>query len=78
MTRGPVHARSVEQRQLDVIEGCSSRQQVEALKHEADLPVADLGELIAREARDVPLLKEVPPASGPIEAAEDMHERRLA
>ncbi len=36
---------AVEERQLDVLEGGRAGEQVEALEHEADLGVADLGEL---------------------------------
>ncbi len=41
---------AVQQRQLDVLERRGARQQVEALEHEADLRVADLGALRRRRA----------------------------
>ena len=60
--RAPSRARSrallapdpgVDERQLDVLDGARAREQVEALKDEADGPVAHLGELAAAEARDL-------------------------
>ena len=42
-----------EERQLDVLERGDLGEQVEVLKDESDSPVADVGQLIAREPRDV-------------------------
>jgi hypothetical protein len=42
-----------EQRHLDVLECADLREQVEVLEDEADAAVPDLGELVAREARDL-------------------------
>ena len=78
VTRRSVHAGAVEQGELDVVEGGGPRQQVEALEHEADLPVAHLGQLVAREPGDIPAVEQVVAAGRPVEAAEDVHERRLA
>ena len=68
----------VEQRQLDVIERRGARQQVEPLKHEPDLVVAHFGELVAAELGDVASVEEILAARRMIEAAEDVHQRRLA
>ena len=68
----------VEQRQLDVVERRRARQQVEALEHEADLPVPDQRQLVLRHPRDVLAVEEVLAAGRPIEAAEDVHQRGLA
>src|SRR5262249_34504385 len=49
VTLGRLHAipaRVVEQRKLDVVERRGARQQVEALEHEADLLVADVGQFV--------------------------------
>ena len=77
---GPLHLRPtvVEQRQLDVVERRRPGQQVEALEHESDLLVAHDGELVLRHARDVLAVEEVFAAGGAVEAAEDVHQRRLA
>ena len=42
----------VEQRQFDVLQRAGARQQVELLKHESDLLVADLGQFVAVELAD--------------------------
>jgi hypothetical protein len=69
---------AVEHRQLDVLDGPGARQQVEALEDEADLRVADLGPLVAVETRDVDAVQPVGARGRPVEAAQDVHERRLA
>ena len=68
----------VEQRQLDVLDRRRARQQVEALKHEADRFVANPGELVGRQRRHVTAVQDVTAARRPVEAAEDVHEGRLA
>ena len=42
----------VDEGQLDVVERRGPRQQVEGLEHEADLAVADLGQLVVVHLRD--------------------------
>ena len=69
---------AVEQRQLDVLGRPRPRQQVEALEDEADLGVADLGPLVAVEPRDVDAVEPVAARGRPVEAADDVHQRRLA
>ena len=49
---GPVHA-GVGQRQLDVLQCARTRDQVEALEHEADVTVADVGERVLVESAHV-------------------------
>ena len=68
----------VEQRQLDVALERGLGEQVEGLEHEADLLVADPGELEARQRRDVVALEQVAPVARRVQAAEDVHQRRLA
>ena len=53
-------------------------EQVELLEHEADVPVADLGELVLVEVGDVVAGQQEPAGGGDVEAAEDVHQRRLA
>ena len=54
----------VEQRQLDVVERRRAREQVEALEHEPDLPVADHRELVLRHPRHVLAVEDVLPLVG--------------
>ena len=70
--------RAVEQRQLDVVERGRARQQVEALEHEADLLVAHARQLVLRRLGHVLAVEHVLTGRRPIEAAGDVHERRLA
>ena len=53
-------------------------QQVEALEDEADLGVADDGALVAAELRDVGAVEDVRAGGRAVEAADDVHQRRLA
>ena len=77
-SRARVAVGGVDQRQLDVLERRGAGEQVEGLEHEADLPVADLGALVAVEPRDVDAVEEVAARRRPVEAADDVHERALA
>ena len=67
-----------QQRHLDVLERGELRQQVEVLEHEADPPVADVGELVAVEARHRLAAQAVVAAGRRVEAADQVHQRRLA
>src|ERR1051326_1180263 len=69
---------AVQQRQLDVLDRRRAREQIEALKNEADLRVANDGALVAIELRDVDSVEQVRSGRRTIEAAEDVHQRRLA
>ncbi len=55
----PRHA-GVDERQLHVAPGVKRRQQVELLEDEADAPVADVGQLLFVEERDVLARQQVP------------------
>jgi hypothetical protein len=68
----------VDERQLDVLEGRGPRQQVESLEHEAHLLVADERQIVVGQLRHVAAAQHVRPGRRPIEAAEDVHERRFA
>ena len=67
-----------EQRHLDVLEGGDLRQQVEVLEDEADLAVADVGELVDVELRDLLAVEAVGAAARRVEAADDVEQGRLA
>jgi hypothetical protein len=54
----------VQEGKLDVLQGAGARQEIEALEDEADAGVADLGQIVAAEAADVPALEPVGPAFG--------------
>jgi hypothetical protein len=68
----------VEQGQADVLHRARAREQVELLEHEADLAAADARERVAREARHVLAVEDVPARGGPVETAQQVHEGRLA
>src|SRR5688572_25658348 len=69
---------AVKQRQLDVLDCGSPRQQVETLEHETDAAVAYRGERVPRQARDFLFGEGVLTARRRIEAAEQVHERGFA
>src|SRR5690242_19039840 len=69
---------AVEQGQLDVLQRARARQQVELLEDEADLGIADPGQLVTAEARHVVAAQPVAAARRRVETAEQVHERRLA
>ena len=68
----------VDQRQLDVVQRIGARQQVERLEHEADLAVADVGELVVHHRGDVLAGEFVAAGRGRVEAAEHVHQGGLA
>src|ERR1700676_1746231 len=69
---------AVKKRQLDVFAGGSSRKQIEALKDKSDLAVANVGKLVAVEARNICSIKQITPSRRAVEATENIHESRLA
>ena len=69
---------AVEQRQLDVFQRRRARQQVELLEHESDRAVADAGQLVGGEPGDVLAVEPVGARRRHVEAADHVHERRLA
>ncbi len=77
MALRPRHA-AVAQRKLDVFNGRRSREQVEALEYEADLPIANLGQLVRRQVRDIPAIQDIASGRGRVQAAEEVHERGLS
>ena len=69
---------AVQERQLDVLHRRSPRQQIETLKDESDLRVADDRTRIAIERGNIDAIENVRARGRPIEAAEDVHERRFS
>ena len=68
----------VGERQLDVGQRARARDEVEALEDEADLAVAQVGELVLVGAADVEAVEPVDAAGRHVQAAEDVHQRALA
>src|SRR5882762_10706640 len=68
----------VDERHLDVVESARPRDEVEALEDKTDLPIADLGKPVVIELCDIGAVEQVTPAGRHIEAADDVHQRRLA
>src|SRR5262249_5078887 len=68
----------VEEGQLHVFDRAGTCQEVEVLEHEAQLAVADGGALVRRQRRYIRAGQLVRAACGPVETADDVHERRLA
>ena len=68
----------VHEREFDVAPRRQVGEQVELLEHEPDEEVADVGELVLVEGLDVVAGEPERPAGRHVEAAEDVHQRRLA
>jgi hypothetical protein len=56
-----------EHRKLDVLEGGDLREEIEALEHESDAPVPDVGERVAREPGDRLASEEIVPPGRRVE-----------
>src|SRR3989441_1172708 len=67
----------VDQRQLHVVERGGTRQQVEGLEHEPDLLVADARQLVVGQVAHFQAVEPVLARGGGVEAADEVHERRL-
>src|SRR5215213_9449999 len=68
----------VDERQLDVPQRRGPRQQVEGLEHEANLLVADPGELVVVHLAHLLAVEEIGTLARRVEAANQVHQRRLA
>ena len=68
----------VDQRQLHVVQRRGARQQVEGLEDEADLLVADARQLVVVHLADLLAVQEVGALRRRVEAADQVHQRRLA
>ena len=68
----------VDEGQLDVVQRGGAGQQVEGLEDEADFLVADAGELVVVEFADQLAVEPVLALGRRVEAADQVHQRRLA
>src|SRR5574341_943207 len=68
----------VHHRQLDVLQRRCARQEIEALKDETDLAVADMGPLVRRKRTYFAVVEKVTPPRGSVEATQDVHEGGLS
>ncbi len=68
----------IDQWQLDVVEGSGAGEQIEGLKDEADLLVADAGELVVVQLADQLAVEPVFALGRGVKAADEVHERGLA
>ncbi len=69
---------AIDQRQLDILRRRGARQQVVALEDEADMEVAQRGAAAAVEPAGIDAEEAVAAGGRRIEAADDVHRRRLA
>ena len=67
----------VTQRKLCVFQRTGSRDQIEVLEDEADLPAPQLGQFVLAGAPDIPPVQPVCAPGRPVEAPEQIHERGL-
>jgi hypothetical protein len=68
----------IDQRQLDIVQGIGTGQQVEGLEDEADLAVAQGGQPGVGQVRDQVAVQPVLAAVRAVQATDDVHQRRLA
>ena len=68
----------VKERQLDVLDGAGSREQIEGLENEANSTAADRRQLFFFERGDIDAFEQVTATGGTIEASDDVHQSRLA
>jgi hypothetical protein len=79
--RRPLRARDaalVDERELDVLEGGRAREEVEPLEHEPDRLVPERRAAVGVEGRHVASADPARAARGPVQAADEVHEGRLA
>src|SRR5262245_43270396 len=69
---------SVDERQLDIFQRACSRQQRRNLEYEADFPASDGRARVLAEAGHFLPLERVSAGIGPLQKAEQVHQRRLA
>jgi hypothetical protein len=61
---------TVEERQLYILERRGARQEIKALENETELAIANVGQLVAVETRNIEAIEQVAAAGRAIEAAE--------
>src|SRR5215216_4775932 len=69
---------TVQQRQLGIFEGAGTGNEIEALKHEPDLPVTNVSQLIRMEMADIGAVQFIVTPGRLIETPQDIHKRRLS
>ena len=69
---------SVEQRKLDVFARGSTRQEIKVLENKPEFTVADIGQLIAIQMRDIGVIEDILSAVGSIETAKEIHKGRFS
>jgi len=70
--------RRIEERQLDVLQGTGSRQEIETLEHKTDLSIAQTGSLVTRHGYDLFAVEQLAAVGGAVETTEGVHECGLA
>jgi hypothetical protein len=65
-------------RQLDIFQRRRAREQIETLKDKSDLRVADIRQFIPAQPGHVHAVEPVIAGGGPVEAADDIHQRGFA
>src|SRR3989449_6014571 len=75
---GARHAAAVLERQCDVLFDREPRHQIECLKDEADLAIADLRQTLARQRADVLAIELIAAGRGRVETTQDVHQRAFA
>ena len=68
----------VKQRQLHIFQRRGAGEQVEALEDEPDSAAADCGQLLIIERSDVHALQQIAARGGPVQAAQNVHQRGFA
>ena len=68
----------IDERELDLLQSVRAREQVERLKHEADLLVADRGKLVVGHPCDLAAVENVGARRGRVQTSNQIHEGRLA
>src|SRR5438046_5601016 len=69
---------SVEQRQLDIFARGSTREEIKALENKSELAVANIGQLVAIQMRDIGVIEQILSAGRPIKTAKDIHKGRFS
>ena len=68
---------TVEQGKLRIFQRAGAGNQIEALKHETDLPVSDVGQFIGPKSRDIDAVQPIMAAGRLIQTAQHVHQGRF-
>src|SRR6266478_3622460 len=69
---------AINQRQFRVLARGCARQEIKILKDKSDFAIADVGELIAVQSRNIGIIQEIAAGTRPVETAQDIHQRGLS